>query len=328
MKRVAEQSHRPCQDRDGQLQRSGDRKPDPADHKSPGWPASALGIISQARKRKAHGRMPNPTYQVHGQNSRCTPARPSLVIRGAVPLPVRFPIPLINPYVRFSRIRLPMIFVTWLRCLRIADRATELVQVAPVEPVLSPQLGLTGARVAVPLRREHRHGLSYCSRWRHGSRPSRRRDLSAVLDRLRVRRGTPGAEVCRRGLASEHSASPAAGRRSTGQLALLTGEPVEQSQARKPATVVPVACHFACSEHRRELPQIFGDADPKCALLLQTAQVDQNTASHRHGSSLRHRRGSDGSHPQPAPQKSGITLLYKAIPDHERRAWDSNPRWV
>jgi len=94
MKRVAEQSHRPCQDRDGQLQRSGDRKPDPADHKSPGWPASALGIISQARKRKAHGRMPNPTYQVHGQNSRCTPARPSLVIRSAVPLPVRFPIPL------------------------------------------------------------------------------------------------------------------------------------------------------------------------------------------------------------------------------------------
>ena len=36
-----------------------------------------------------------------------------------------------NPYVRFFRIRLPMVFLAWLRCPRIADGATQAIQVVP-----------------------------------------------------------------------------------------------------------------------------------------------------------------------------------------------------
>src|SRR5260221_6623502 len=40
-----------------------------------------------------------------------------------------------------------MIFLTWLRCLRIADRARELVQAQPVQPLLRPLVSLPGAQV-------------------------------------------------------------------------------------------------------------------------------------------------------------------------------------
>jgi len=44
-----------------------------------------------------------------------------------------------------------MIFLAWLRCLRIADGATQAVQAVPVEPLLSPLPGLSGTQVAAPL---------------------------------------------------------------------------------------------------------------------------------------------------------------------------------
>src|SRR6202034_2862168 len=51
----------------------------------------------------------------------------------------------------FPAYGLPMIFLTWLRCLRIADGAAEPVQAVPVEPLLCPRLGLTRVQVPTPL---------------------------------------------------------------------------------------------------------------------------------------------------------------------------------
>ena len=59
--------------------------------------------------------------------------------------------PPFNPYVRFPAYGLPMIFLAWLRCLRIADGATEPVQAVPVKPLLGPRLGLPGSQVPAPL---------------------------------------------------------------------------------------------------------------------------------------------------------------------------------
>src|SRR6266511_4164359 len=70
--------------------------------------------------------------------------------RGALASPV--PHPPFNPYVRFSRIRLTDdLLGMGLRRPRISDGATQPVQAQPVEPVLVPLLGLTGAKVATTL---------------------------------------------------------------------------------------------------------------------------------------------------------------------------------
>ena len=45
---------------------------------------------------------------------------------------------------------LPMIFVTWLRSLRVADGATQAMQAVPVEPLLGPLIGLSSTQVAAP----------------------------------------------------------------------------------------------------------------------------------------------------------------------------------
>src|ERR1022692_4256340 len=80
------------------------------------------------------------------------PGFPALVVRGAGAV-VRsgFPIPLSIRTCGFPAYGLPMIFLTWLRCLRIADGATQAVQAVPVEPVLGPRLGLSGSQVPAPL---------------------------------------------------------------------------------------------------------------------------------------------------------------------------------
>src|SRR5258708_8545839 len=72
----------------------------------------------------------------------------ALVVRGAgaVGWP-GFPIPLSIRTCGFPAYGLPMIFLTWLRCLRIADRARELVQAQPVQPLLRPLLSLSRAQV-------------------------------------------------------------------------------------------------------------------------------------------------------------------------------------
>jgi hypothetical protein len=49
--------------------------------------------------------------------------------RGAARGP--FPHPPFNPYVRFLAYGLPMIFLAWLRCLRIADGAAQAIQAGP-----------------------------------------------------------------------------------------------------------------------------------------------------------------------------------------------------
>src|SRR5258708_9551828 len=80
----------------------------------------------------------------------CHPLHCSLVVRGAVPEQARFPIPLSIRTCGFPAYGLPMIFLTWLRCLRIADRAAEPVEPVPVEPVLCPGLRLSGSQVPTP----------------------------------------------------------------------------------------------------------------------------------------------------------------------------------
>src|SRR6185503_17337782 len=79
------------------------------------------------------------------------PAHP-LVVRGAVSAKrIRFPIPLSIRACGFPAHGLPMIFLTWLRSLRVADGAAKSVQAVPVKPLFSPLTGLPGTQVAAPL---------------------------------------------------------------------------------------------------------------------------------------------------------------------------------
>jgi hypothetical protein len=68
-----------------------------------------------------------------------------------VPLLACFPIPLSIRACGFPAHGLPMIFLTWLRSLRIADGPTEPVQTPLVEPVFGPLPGLAGTEVTAPL---------------------------------------------------------------------------------------------------------------------------------------------------------------------------------
>jgi hypothetical protein len=69
-----------------------------------------------------------------------------LVVRGAVSVGwTRFPIPLSIRACGFPAHGLPMIFLTWLRSLRVADDAAESVQAVPAEPFFRPRRGLTGS---------------------------------------------------------------------------------------------------------------------------------------------------------------------------------------
>src|SRR6476659_9724560 len=82
--------------------------------------------------------------------SRCS--RRPLVVRGAVSAKrIRFPIPLSIRACGFPAHGLPMIFLTWLRSLRVADGAAKSVQAVPVKPLFSPLTGLPGTQVAAPL---------------------------------------------------------------------------------------------------------------------------------------------------------------------------------
>jgi hypothetical protein len=66
-----------------------------------------------------------------------------LVVRGAVSaVQTRFPIPLSIRACGFPAHGLPMIFLTWLRSLWVADGAAKSVQAVPVEPLLSPLFGV------------------------------------------------------------------------------------------------------------------------------------------------------------------------------------------
>src|SRR5260370_7498501 len=75
-----------------------------------------------------------------------------LVVRGAgAAQRSGFPIPLSIRTCGFPAYGLPMIFLAWLRCPRIADGTAEPVQAVPVEPVLRPRPGLPGPQVPAPL---------------------------------------------------------------------------------------------------------------------------------------------------------------------------------
>src|SRR4029077_3424466 len=79
------------------------------------------------------------------------PAHP-LVVRGAVSAQrIRFPIPLSIRACDFPAHGLPMIFLTWLRSLRVAEGTAESVQSVPVKPLLGPVIGLASTQVAAPL---------------------------------------------------------------------------------------------------------------------------------------------------------------------------------
>ena len=68
-----------------------------------------------------------------------------MVVRGAgTAARPGFPIPLSIRTCGFPAYGLPMIFLTWLRRLRVADGATQSVQAVPVEPVLVPLQDLPG----------------------------------------------------------------------------------------------------------------------------------------------------------------------------------------
>ena len=121
----------------------------------------------RTRGTTGHGGQQHRGQHHRGQQPRqgqvgCTPAanfrlRPdrgklSLVVRGAGTASRScFPIPLSIRTCGFPAYGLPMIFCAWLRCLWVMDRAAELVQVVPVEPVLRPLLCLSGTQVATPL---------------------------------------------------------------------------------------------------------------------------------------------------------------------------------
>jgi len=57
-----------------------------------------------------------------------------LVVRGAVLLRARFPIPLSIRTCGFPAYGLPTVFWTWLRCLRVSDGSVQMVQALVVEP--------------------------------------------------------------------------------------------------------------------------------------------------------------------------------------------------
>jgi len=72
-----------------------------------------------------------------------------LVVRGAgAAARSGFPIPLSIRTCGFPAYGLPMIFLTWLRCLRIADGTAEAVQAVALEPLACPLVGLPGVQVA------------------------------------------------------------------------------------------------------------------------------------------------------------------------------------
>src|SRR6266508_3325296 len=75
----------------------------------------------------------------------------ALVVRGAVPLPVRFPFPLSIRACGFPAHGLPTVVWSWLRSFRVADSAEQLVQALVVDTVLSPTGRLTGTQVAAAL---------------------------------------------------------------------------------------------------------------------------------------------------------------------------------
>src|SRR5262249_49907880 len=106
--------------------------------------------------------------------------RSALVVRGAPPAqPARFPIPLSIRACGFPAHGLPTVFVTWLRSLRVADGAHELMQALVVEPGARPAARLARPQVAAALLDEQAlqppHHVAV-----HGDEPRRR---------------VPGAEV-------------------------------------------------------------------------------------------------------------------------------------
>jgi hypothetical protein len=64
-----------------------------------------------------------------------------------VPVPARPPIPLSIRTCGFPAYGLAMIFLTWLRCLRVADGAAEPVRAVLVEPLFRPRPGPPGSQV-------------------------------------------------------------------------------------------------------------------------------------------------------------------------------------
>jgi hypothetical protein len=67
--------------------------------------------------------------------ARCSPGEP-------------VPHPSAEPCTRFPSHGSPMVFYAWLRCLRIANGASQSVQAQVVEPVLGSALGSTSVEVA------------------------------------------------------------------------------------------------------------------------------------------------------------------------------------
>src|SRR5437879_13716613 len=72
-----------------------------------------------------------------------------------------------------------MIFLAWLRCLRIADRASQAMQAVPVEPLLGPPISLTSVQVPASLV-DHQ-----------GAKPL----VHVAVDLAELGGGVPGSEV-------------------------------------------------------------------------------------------------------------------------------------
>src|SRR5260370_40741279 len=84
-----------------------------------------------------------------------------------------------------------MIFLAWLRCLRIADGATQAIQAVPVEPLLGPLIGLSGTQVATPLPAhqvtEPSHHVPVDLAELYGGVPGSKVIAPAAQDRIQIR---------------------------------------------------------------------------------------------------------------------------------------------
>src|SRR5215471_18896161 len=108
-------------------------------------------VISRAGLAGRAGGLEGPPKRGNPSSFRCPGGNCVIGSQGRGAMMARFPIPLSIRTCGFPAYGLPMVFLAWLRCLRIADGAAQAVQAVPVEPFLCPRLGLPGVQVAAPL---------------------------------------------------------------------------------------------------------------------------------------------------------------------------------
>src|SRR5204862_6503320 len=105
----------------------------------------AAGGQPQARPRRPRARRARTSAPAP------SPTRGPLVVRGAVPVRACFPVPLSIRACGFPAHGLQLVCLTWLRRLRVADGAHELIQAMVVEPGARPEVRLAGTQVTAAL---------------------------------------------------------------------------------------------------------------------------------------------------------------------------------